>query len=82
MNVMNDVRIKLNPAGVRELLKSPEVASAVTEAAQGVQNRVGDGYSMNVRSGRNRTVAEVTADTYKARKDNSENNILLKALFG
>lgn len=82
MSGMNDVKIKLNSAGIRELLKSPGVTQAVTEAAKSVQNRAGDGYSMNVRSGRNRAIAEVTAETYKARRDNSKNNSLLKALFG
>lgn len=82
MNGMNDVKIKLNSAGIRELLKSPEITAAVTEVAKGVQSRAGTGYSIDVRSGKKRAIAEVYSGTKKARKDTLENNTLLKALFG
>lgn len=41
---------------------------------------LGPGYSVNTYTGRNRVNAEITADTYEARKENLESNSILKAL--
>ena len=46
------------------------------------QNRCGDGYEMTTHVGKNRVNASVHAKTIKARKDNSKNNTLLKAMRG
>ena len=50
--------------------------------AVAVQGRAGDGYEVTTYTGRNRANASVHAETYEARKDNYENNTLLKALGG
>lgn len=79
---MSRVDFKLNRAGVRELLRSGEMASICREHANKVKNAAGDGYEVTTYTGRNRVNASVHAETYEARKDNYENNTLLKALGG
>lgn len=79
---MSKVRFELNRAGVRELLRSPEAANICRSYAVGVQSRAGEGYEITTYTGRNRANASVHAETYEARKDNYENNTLLKALGG
>lgn len=79
---MSKVRFKLKRAGVRELMKSEEMLGICTEYADGVQSRAGEGYEVTTRIGKNRANASVMAVTYKARKDNYDNNTLLKALGG
>ena len=79
---MSKVKFELNRKGVRELLKSQEMMTVVTEYANRVQKKAGDGYEVSQYSGKNRVNASVSAETVKARKDNLENNTLLKALGG
>ena len=69
----------LNRKGVRELLKSPEMATAVREAGERVEKNAGSGYSLNVQT-KNRAVCRVYAYTKDAVRDNYKNNTLLKAL--
>lgn len=79
---MSKVDFKLNRKGVRELLRSQEAMNICVEYATAVQGRAGEGYEVTTRVGRNRVNASVHADTYLSRKDNYENNTLLKALGG
>lgn len=79
---MNKADFKLNKAGVRELMRSSEMMDAVTGYAQQIRSRAGDGYEISQFVGKNRVNASVFADTYEARKDNLENNTLLKARGG
>ena len=79
---MSKVNFKLNRAGVRELMQSPEAVSVCRDYAEMVRGRAGDGYEVTTYVGKNRANASVFAETYKARKDNYENNTLLKALGG
>ena len=74
------VKVTLNRAGVRELLRSDEMEAICMEHARATVNSLGEGYSANSFKGRNRANAEVRADTYQARRDNLENNTILKAL--
>lgn len=74
--------VKLNSAGIRELLKSAEIQSVCKEQASNIANRCGAGYESDVRAGKNRAVAEVKAVTYAAKRDNLKNNTLLKAVKG
>ena len=76
---MSKVRFELNRAGVRELLKSQEAMNVCKTYATAIQSRAGDGYEVDTYIGRTRANASVYAATYKARKDNYENNTLLKA---
>lgn len=77
---MSKVRVKLNQAGVRELLKSGEIMGVCKDLANGVAARAGTGYEVNTHVGKNRVNAEVRAETYEAYRDNMKNNTLLKVL--
>lgn len=77
---MSNFKVKLNSRGVRELLKSPEIAKACEEQAEAVAERAGDGYVVGQRSYPERTGYAVNAATDKAKRDNLKNNTLLKAL--
>jgi hypothetical protein len=79
---MSKVKFELDRAGVRELLRSPEAASVCRSYAENVRGRAGEGYEVTTYTGRNRANASVHAETYEARKDNYDNNTLLKALGG
>lgn len=78
---MANVKFKLNKKGVRQLLQSQEMLNVVTEYANGIQQRAGDGYEVSTYApGKTRVNASVHATTRKAIKDNLENNTLLKAV--
>lgn len=77
---MSKVKFKLDRGGVRELLRS---ASGVCEEyARAIQSRAGAGYEVSTYVGTNRANASVYAATAEARRDNYENNTLLKARGG
>lgn len=77
---MDKFRIELNSEGVRELLKSPEMAAICQSHAQAIAARAGNGYSVSVYSGRTRVNASVSAVTKEAYQDNLKNNTLLKVV--
>ena len=79
---MAKVKFVLNREGVRELLRSPEMMEVCKSYASAAVSRLGDGYEVTTQTGKNRVNAEVAAVTYKARKDNSDNNSILKAIRG
>lgn len=79
---MSKVKFVLNRAGVRDLLRSNEMMSVVSEKANQALGSLGDGYEVNTLTGVNRVNAEIVAVTYAARKENSQNNTILKALGG
>lgn len=70
----------LNPDGVSQMLKSPEVQKALSEKAEAIRDRCGDGYVTHDNIGSKRARSTVVADTFKARYDNSKNNTLLTNL--
>lgn len=78
-----EIKFKLNRAGVRELLKSPEMQTLIAEHTEKVREKCGGKskyYDTESKVGKNRAIGTVAAVSYKARKDNGENNTLLKAL--
>lgn len=77
---MSSGKFELDRAGVRELLRSAEVKEACRERAQDVLNRAGDGYELDTYTGQNRVNAMAWAESSEARRDNLENNTLLKAV--
>ena len=82
---MSRVDFKLNRAGVRELLKSAEAQNICMQQANMVLSRASassDGYVVETRNYPERSGAAVRTDTSKARKDNYDNNTLLKAIGG
>ena len=79
---MSKVKFELNRAGVRELLRSQDMAGVCLNYANNVRSRAGAGYEVTTYVGKNRVNASVHADTIEARRDNFNNNTLLKALGG
>ena len=71
---------KLNYKGVGELMKSEAMQTVLDEYATNIKNRCGDGYEQDIYVGKTRANAMVSATTYQAKKDNLENNTLLKAV--
>lgn len=77
------VEVKINYAGVGELLNSQWAADCCAEVAQQVAERAGDGYVVAApHSTGQRVAVNVYAETKEAAKDNYENNTLLKAVGG
>lgn len=79
---MANVKFKLNYQGVRELLQSDRMKSICEEYANAALGRLGDGYEVTSQVGETRVNAEVAAVTHRARKENLENNTILKSLRG
>lgn len=79
---MAKTRFELNREGVRELMLSDAMASGLEGLAGGILARLGDGYSTETYKGKNRVNVEVKADTFQAKRDNAENNTILKAVQG
>ena len=71
---------ELNPAGVRELLRSAEMKSVCQSHAQKIAARAGTGYEVDTYTGSNRVNASVSTATAEAYRDNLKNNTLLKAV--
>lgn len=76
------VKIELNRSGVRELLRSGEMASICEGYAKQALASLGEGYEVSTHTGANRVNAEVAAVTYKARLENSKSNTILRAIGG
>ena len=77
---MRNFKFELNKAGVRELLKSAEMQSVLDGYAKAAANRAGEGYDAEVHLGKKRAYANVYAATPEAKRDNLDNNTLLKSL--
>lgn len=79
---MANVKFVLNRDGVRDLMKSSEMMEVCKDYANGALSRLGDGYTVTTYVGKTRVNAEVAAETFKARRENSKDNTILKALRG
>lgn len=77
---MAKVEVELNSEGVRDLLRSPEMAAICKSHAMEIARRTGSGYSVSVFTGVNRVNASVMTETSEAVRENLENNTLLKAV--
>lgn len=77
---MSNGRFKLNPAGVREMLKSSEVAAAVTSEANSKLALLPSGYAVETHYFKKRAAAHIYPKTKEAKKDNWENHRLTKML--
>lgn len=77
---MAKVIFKLNRAGVRELLQSPEMQKIIDEKASTVQSVAGEGFEKKVEVKGTRVVGIVHAETPHAYYKNLKQNTLLKAL--
>lgn len=77
---MANVEIVLNTAGVRELLRSNEMKAECEKRANEAVGRLGPGYTVTTHTGKNRVNVSIFAESYEAKRDNMENNTMLKAL--
>ena len=77
---MANVRIELNSAGVRELLRSAEMAAICKSYADGIAARAGEGYASDTYMAQTRVIASAYTATQKAYDDNKKHNTLLKAV--
>lgn len=75
-----NVKVVLNKSGVSELLKSQEMLGVCKKHADSALSSLGPGYEVTSMIGEIRANAEVAAVTRKARKENMENNTILKAV--
>lgn len=73
-------KFKLNGKGVVELLKSAEMQSVIEEYANNCAMQAGNGYASDNVMSSDRVKAFVYADSDDARRDNNENNTLLKVI--
>lgn len=72
----NEVRIEINPDGLWELLRSPEIMEACKEAAKTIQNNYGKYTQLEEYTGPHRVNVAVVAPFEEA----SNNNELIKAV--
>jgi len=77
---MSKVKFELNRKGVSEIMKSGAMQKILTNHATAIKNRAGTGYEQDVHVGKNRANARVWASSSSARKDNLDNNTLLKSV--
>lgn len=77
---MSKVRVKIDKAGVGELLRSEEVVAMLRGVAESRAAKLPAGYGVNVYIGRNRANAEIRAETNEAWRDNVENNTLVRVI--
>lgn len=77
----NSVDIKLNIRGLNSFMKSPEVAACVQEAGESVARAAGEEYEAKTYTDTKYiAICDVSATTEKAKRDNYENNTLVKAM--
>jgi hypothetical protein len=77
---MANVRIVLNRAGVRELLRSDEMEAELLRRANNIANAAGPGHRVESRKRTNRARAAVITDTADARLAQATSNTLGSAL--
>lgn len=77
---MSKVEIKLNSAGIQELLKGGAMQSILREACAQKAQQAGEGYASAVHVHQKRAVGYVYPETAEAAHDNYENNTLLKVV--
>lgn len=77
---MAKVEFELNLSGLNELMKSPEMQSALDEAGAAVAQAAGAEYAHRVHTASFVSIANVYPDSKEAAKENYETNSLLKAI--
>lgn len=78
---MSSVKIELNSAGIKQFLHSREVAECVKNYADKAADRLGEGYKSDYKHMPTRVIASVYTDTDEARRQNLQENSLLKAVL-
>lgn len=74
--------LELEGDGLEAVLKSEEMQKALTKTAEQIRDRAGEGYAVGAAEDKvltTRAIATVYAESTEAKRDNLENNTLLKA---
>ena len=71
---------KLNKIGVRELLKGEDMKKVLSEKADEIIGRCGDGFESDPHIGRNRANVLIKTNSIKSYYKNLKENTILKAL--
>lgn len=79
---MSNVKVELNSAGIRELLHSPGIQSALMQVGQTVQGRAGANFGAAAVDMPTRSIVRVSAINREGMKENSDDNVLVKSLYG
>lgn len=79
---MAKVKFQLSRKGVIELMQSPKMKDVCEKYANRALNSLGEGYVVTTYTGTTRVNASIFAETYEAKRENFENNTILKALRG
>lgn len=77
---MSKVRIELNSAGIREMLRSAEMQALLNEKAEAIADKAGNGYEHDTHMMPGRVIASAYTGTAEAYRDNMDNNTLLRSL--
>lgn len=77
---MAKIKVVLNRAGVREMLCSKEAQAICEEYAHNAVSRLGPDYEVQKRNYPERRGVAILPMTYQAKKDELENNTILKNL--
>ncbi len=73
---MKNIRIELNSAGIRDLLRSQEFLDACVKKAEETAAKAGAGFEVSPYIGRNRVNASVYAATEEALQKVYDNSLL------
>lgn len=77
------VKVEINPKGVIELFKSPEIQEHLKKVGESVKQSAGDGnYGVQVHNAGFTAICNVYAGDAKTARKTYKNNTLLKALGG
>lgn len=79
---MSKTKIVLNRAGVKQLLQCDPMLAYCDNLGQNALNKLGEGYETKTFIGFDRVHTIVRADSKEARKENLEDNTILKAVTG
>lgn len=64
-----------------EVINADFMVDFVRETANEIAQKAGDGFEAEAKRGRKRALGMVRADSFKARKDDNDNNTLMKAAY-
>lgn len=72
--------VKINHKGIRDLLRSEEIAADLEDRAWRVADAAGEGHRVEVSIGPNRARAAIITDTYEAARSEAEDRTLTQAV--
>lgn len=78
---MSKIKVELNHGQIRRFLHSQEVAGLVKSYADKAADRLGEGYEADEKVMATRAIASVFTATDEAKRENMENNSILKAVL-